>query len=281
MKLTHNTEVIDVKSRLPVIPLRDVVVFPYMIYPLLVGREFTVKALQEAMMEDKQVLLIAQRSSSIDNPDVDDMFELGLVARVLQVMKMPNGTLKVLVEGLVRARLVDLKRHAGYLYAKVHVLPRDHEANDRETEALARAVSEQFAEYVRLNRRIPDEVLVSVASIERHHQLADTISAHLLHKIETKQRLLEAVSIKDQLHVLSEVLQEEIEILKKRTGIETPQYKIEVEIGDSVKIIDGPFKDFDGKVSEIDEERGKIKILVNMFGRDTPVELDSLQAKKL
>jgi ATP-dependent Lon protease len=214
MKLLHNTEEIEIKSRLPVIPLRDVVVFPYMIYPLLVGREFTVKALQEAMMEDKQIFLVAQRSSSVDNPEASDLFDLGLIARVLQVMKMPNGTLKVLVEGLVRASVVDLKRHAGYLYARLQALPRDQERYDRETEALARAVSELFAEYVRLNRRIPDEVLVSVASIERHHQMADTVSAHLLHKIETKQRLLEAMSVKEQLKILSEVLQEEIEILK-------------------------------------------------------------------
>jgi len=214
MKLNHNSEEIEIRSRLPVIPLRDVVVFPHMIYPLLVGRDFTVKALQEAMVLDKQVLLIAQRSSSVDNPKSADLYQTGVVARILQVMKMPNGTLKVLVEGLVRAEVVSLVKTSGYLMARLRVMSRDQEVPDREAEAISRAVSEQFAEYVRLNRRIPDEVLVSVASIESHQHLTDTIAAHLLHKIETKQRLLETSSSKDQFGILSEILREEIEILK-------------------------------------------------------------------
>jgi ATP-dependent Lon protease len=214
MKLNHNSEEIEIRSRLPVIPLRDVVVFPHMIYPLLVGRDFTVKALQEAMTLDKQVLLIAQRSSSVDNPKAADLYQTGVVARILQVMKMPNGTLKVLVEGLVRAEVVSLVKTSGYLMARLRVMSRDQEVPDREAEAISRAVSEQFAEYVRLNRRIPDEVLVSVASIESHQHLTDTIAAHLLHKIETKQRLLETSSSKDQFGILSEILREEIEILK-------------------------------------------------------------------
>ncbi len=214
MKLIHNSEEIDIRSRLPVIPLRDVVVFPYMIYPLLVGRDFTVKALQEAMIQDKQIFLITQRSSTIDDPQVSDLYETGVIARIIQVMKMPNGTLKVLIEGIVRARIAGITKSHGYLRARLDILARNQETHNRETEALSRAVSEQFAEYIRLNRRIPDEVLVSIASIDKHHQLADTIAAHLLQKIETKQRILETPSIKEEFHTLSEVLKEEIEILK-------------------------------------------------------------------
>ncbi|UCC43688.1 MAG: endopeptidase La [Candidatus Zixiibacteriota bacterium] len=214
MKITHNSEEIEIRSRLPVIPLRDVVVFPHMIYPLLVGREFTVKALQEAMIRDKQVFLIAQKSSAVDNPGLSDLFRVGVVARVLQVMKMPNGTLKVLVEGVIRAEMVQLESSGGYLSARLHILPRGTMKEDRETEAVSRSVSEEFAEYVRLNRRIPDEVLVSVASIEAHHHLADNIAAHLLQKIDVKQRILETESVKEQFLVLSEVLREEVEILK-------------------------------------------------------------------
>ena len=214
MKLSYNTEELEIRTRLAVIPLRDVVVFPHMIYPLLVGRTFTVKALQEAMVQEKQVLLVAQRAASTDNPGKDDLFDVGVVARILQVMKMPNGTLKVLVEGIVRARAMSISSDGEFMTAKVDLLTRDDEKFDRETEALSRSVAEQFAEYVRLNRRIPDEVLVSVASIESYELQADTIAAHLLHKIETKQRLLEAISVKNQLLVLSEVLKEEIEILK-------------------------------------------------------------------
>jgi len=132
MKLNHNSEEIEIRSRLPVIPLRDVVVFPHMIYPLLVGRDFTVKALQEAMVLDKQVLLIAQRSSSVDNPKSADLYQTGVVARILQVMKMPNGTLKVLVEGLVRAEVVSLVKTSGYLMARLRVMSRDQEVPDRE-----------------------------------------------------------------------------------------------------------------------------------------------------
>jgi ATP-dependent Lon protease len=185
-----------------------------MIYPLLVGRSFTVKALQEAMMQDKQILLVAQRSSATETPNQSDLYLVGVVARILQVMKMPNGTLKVLVEGMVRAKVRSLSSEGEFLVAQIELVRRADEKYDRETEALSRAVTEQFAEYVRLNRRIPDEVLTSVASIEVYDLQADTISSHLLHKIETKQKLLEAGSVKEQFLQLSEVLKEELEILK-------------------------------------------------------------------
>ena len=214
MKVVYNNETIEIRPRLAVIPLRDVVVFPHMIYPLLVGRAFTVKALQESMVQDKQVLLVAQRSAATDTPQQDDLFGIGVAARILQVMKMPNGTLKVLVEGMVRARVKSLSSEGEYITGQVEILRRADEKYDRETEALSRAVAEQFTEYVRLNRRIPDEVLVAVASIDAYDLQADTISAHLLHKIETKQKLLEAVSVKEQFLLLSEVLREELEILK-------------------------------------------------------------------
>ncbi|MCX6835801.1 MAG: endopeptidase La [candidate division Zixibacteria bacterium] len=214
MKVTYNTEEIAIRSRLAVLPLRDVVVFPHMIYPLLVGRSFTVKALQEAMMQDKQILLVAQRSSATETPNQSDLYLVGVVARILQVMKMPNGTLKVLVEGMVRAKVRSLSSEGEFLVAQIDLVRRADEKYDRETEALSRAVTEQFTEYVRLNRRIPDEVLTSVASIEAYDLQADTISSHLLHKIETKQKLLEAGSVKEQFLQLSEVLKEELEILK-------------------------------------------------------------------
>ena len=214
MKVIYNSEEIAIRSRLAVLPLRDVVVFPHMIYPLLVGRSFTVKALQEAMMQDKQILLVAQRSSATETPNQSDLYLVGVVARILQVMKMPNGTLKVLVEGMVRAKVRSLSSEGEFLVGQIELVRRADEKYDRETEALSRAVTEQFTEYVRLNRRIPDEVLTSVASIEAYDLQADTISSHLLHKIETKQKLLEAGSVKEQFLQLSEVLKEELEILK-------------------------------------------------------------------
>lgn len=220
MKFKHNSEEIEVKNRLPVVPLRDVVVFPHMIYPLLVGRKFTVQALQEAMVQNKQALLVAQRFAGTDNPKPSDLYSVGVVARVLQVMKLPNGSLKVLVEGLFRASVTAVQKADGHLSATLTVLPPESDVVTREIEALSRSVAEQFTEYVRMNRRIPDEVLVSLASIEQYHQLADTIAAHLLHKIEVKQRVLEAITVKEQLEILHEILKEEIEILKIEQKIE-------------------------------------------------------------
>ncbi|MEW5993864.1 MAG: LON peptidase substrate-binding domain-containing protein, partial [Candidatus Zixiibacteriota bacterium] len=211
MKYDYNGEILDLKNRLPVIPLRDVVIFPHMMYPLLIGREFTINALHQAMDTDKQVLLVAQRQAGIDHPDIKDLHRMGVIARVLQVTRMPNGTLKVLVEGITRAEVLSFIRSDSNLTAEVQIILPDTQPVDRETEALFRTVSERFAEYVRLNRRVPDEVAVSVASIERYDQQTDTIAAHVLHKVDTKQKLLEATTLKELLHLLANILKEEIE----------------------------------------------------------------------
>jgi ATP-dependent Lon protease len=220
MKMVHDSETFNIPERLPVIPVRDVVVFPHMMYPLLIGREFTVNALQEAMVKEKLVLLLAQRSADIDSPEADDLYTVGVVARILQVMKMPNGMLKVLVEGLVRAEVAEISTGGRFIEAEVDVVSEDVSKHDRETEALSRTVGEKFAEYVRLNRRIPDEVLVSLATIEDYQQQADTVAAHLIHKLETKQKLLEALSVRERLVILSALLKEEIEILNLEQEID-------------------------------------------------------------
>ncbi len=214
MKLKHHSETITIAARLPVLPLRDVVVFPYMIYPLLIGREKTINALQEAMIKDKQVLLVAQKQAGMDNPSASDLYEMGIVARVLQVMKMPNGTLKVLVEGLVRAQIKKMTRSRNFLSASLEMVAPASIKADKELEAMSRSVAESFAEYVRLNRRIPDEILVSLASIDDYQQRADSISAHLLQNIEAKQKVLEAPTVKKQFKILADILKSEIEILK-------------------------------------------------------------------
>lgn len=214
MKIRHNSEFIDIKNQLPVVPLRDVVMFPYMIYPLLIGRKVTINALQEAMVRDRHLFLVAQRSSLVEEPLPEDLYPMGVVARILQVMKMPNGTLKVLVEGLVRARLEEMVKKNNFLQARINILKPQANSDDKEMEAMSRTVSEMFAEYVRLNRRIPDEVLVSIAAIEKYHQLADTISAHILQKIEVKQKILETANVINSFKMLTKVLKEEIEILK-------------------------------------------------------------------
>ena len=214
MKIIYNKESLEIKDTLPVIPLRDVVVFPHMIYPLLVGRKFTVKALHASLEKDKQIFLIAQKSATDDNPKESDLYKVGVVARIIQVMKMPNDTYKVLIEGLVRGKVKSLTKSNLHLTAKVEIIVPDEGPNERELEAMSRNISEQFTEYVRLNKRIPDEVLVSLASIDKYHEQADTIAAHILQKIESKQDLLETFTVKGQFDILNKVLKEEIEILK-------------------------------------------------------------------
>ncbi|MBN2225727.1 MAG: endopeptidase La [candidate division Zixibacteria bacterium] len=219
MKLDYSEEKIEIKTRLPVLPLRDVVIFPHMIYPLLVGRQFTISALQEAMIRDKQIFLCAQKSPEIDMPGGKDLYQVGVVARILQIVKLPNGTIKVLVEGLIRAQIKTMSKSGGFYTARLQII-RPDTAEDRETVALSRSVLEQFADYVRLNRRIPEEVLFSFSSIDDYHRLADTMAAHLLVKMSTKQELLETDSVKNQLVNLSDILREEIEILKLEQKID-------------------------------------------------------------
>ncbi|MBU8933818.1 MAG: endopeptidase La [candidate division Zixibacteria bacterium] len=213
-RIEYNAEEITIESPLGVIPLRDVVVFPHMIYPLLIGREGTMHALRSAVDGSKLVLLVAQRSAGIDQPVPEDLFDVGVVARVLQVMKMPNGTLKVLVEGLVRASVDEWRPGDDFLSADVIVHSQEKIPRAREMEALSRTVLEMFTDYVRLNRRIPDEILVTLTSQSDYDLQADTIGAHILQKNENKQKLLEALGIEKRLLLLAEILREEIEILK-------------------------------------------------------------------
>ncbi len=271
MKLKHNSEVVTIRSRLPLLPLRDVVVFPHMIYPLLVGREFTINALQEAMIKDKQVMLVAQRKASTDKPAAADLYEVGVVARILQVMKMPNGTLKVLVEGLVRASIKSFGKATHYMPVNIQVVPPEEKPYDRETEALSRTVIEEFTEYVRLNRRVPDEVLVSLATIDEYPQQADSIAAHLLQRIDTKQQVLEAFTVKDQFRVLSEILKEEIEILRIEHKIDgtvresMSRSQREFYLQQQLKAIKDELGQFDEPTAEVDD------LLAKLESRDYPV----------
>ncbi|UCD94975.1 MAG: LON peptidase substrate-binding domain-containing protein, partial [Candidatus Zixiibacteriota bacterium] len=213
MKLPYGEEKIEIKSRLPVIPLRDIVIFPHMVYPILVGRSFTVSALQEAMVLDKQVFLCAQKRPEIDLPRKSDLHQVGVVARILQVMKLPNGTMKVLVEGLARARMTLLTRTGEFYTARVQAVSPDIRY-DKEIEALARTVRELFAEYIHLNRRLPDEVLLSFAGIDDYPRLADTVAAHILQTMGVKQSILELAGVKSQFEKIISILQSEVEILK-------------------------------------------------------------------
>lgn len=267
MKYTFGQETIEIKARLPVLPLRDIVIFPHMIYPLLVGRQFTISALQEAMILDKQIFLCAQKAPEVDFPSGDDLYEVGVVARILQIMKLPNGTIKVLVEGLTRARMKGLNKTGGFYTTRLQVMPPD-ELRDNESEALSRTMTELFSEYVRLNRRIPEEVLFSISAIDNYQRLTDTIAAHVLLKMEQKQRILESAQVKEQMILLSEALRSEIEILKIEQRIDgtvresLAQNQKEFYLQEQLRAIKEELGQMDDVANEVDDLQKKLDKLI-------------------
>ncbi|MFO1287229.1 MAG: endopeptidase La [Rubrivivax sp.] len=198
---------------LPLLPLRDVVVFPHMVIPLFVGRPKSIKALEAAMEAGRQIMLVAQKAAGKDEPKADDMFEVGCVSSILQMLKLPDGTVKVLVEGLQRANTSDIVEGEGYFTGTVTPVPLDAEATP-EVEALRRAVTQHFDQYVKLNKKIPPEILTSIAGIDDAGRLADTIAAHLPLKLEAKQSVLDLFSVAKRLEKLLELLEHEVDILQ-------------------------------------------------------------------
>ncbi len=175
----------------PVLPLRDIVVFPHMIVPLFVGREKSVRALEDVMKDDKQILLVTQKNAGQDEPMPADIYAVGTIGTVLQLLKLPDGTVKVLVEGGERARIAKFIENPDFFQAYAEVLE-EKIGDDRELDALARTVVAQFEQYIKLNKKIPPEVLVSINQIDDPSKLADTVASHLSLKIVEKQELLEA-----------------------------------------------------------------------------------------
>ncbi len=199
---------------LPMLPLRDVVVFPHMVIPLFVGRPKSIKALEAAMAAERRIMLVAQKTAAKDEPSVGDMFEVGCVSTILQMLKLPDGTVKVLVEGQQRATVTHIDDGETHFTATVTPLEAsDADKDNAEVEALRRAVMQQFDQYVKLNKKIPPEILTSIASIDEPGRLADTIAAHLPLKLENKQLVLDLASVKDRLENLFEQLEREVDIL--------------------------------------------------------------------
>src|SRR5215218_5190111 len=200
-------------SQLPLLPLRDVVVFPHMVIPLFVGRPKSIKALEAAMESGKSIVLVAQKSAAKDDPAPEDLYEIGSIANILQMLKLPDGTVKVLVEGSQRARIkevVDVKTHFA---VGIEPLPADS-GTDHETEAMRRTMIQQFDQYVKLNKKIPPEILTSLAGIDEAGRLADTIAAHLPLKLEQKQEVLEMFEVKQRLEHLLKLVEGELDILQ-------------------------------------------------------------------
>ena len=204
---------------LPLLPLRDVVLFPDMIIPILVVRESSVEALQEALMQDKYLFLVLQKDSEADFPERDDVHDVGVIARTLQVLKLPNGSAKVLVEGLDRALIRAFNKHDNHIRVEVDVLGNAFDDSPR-IKALLRNVINNFSTYVKLSKSIPDEVLINIRQIDEPVRLANTIAAHLLIRNTDKQRILETVEPEEQLNIITGTLAEEIEILELERSID-------------------------------------------------------------
>ena len=257
------TELLTEDTSLPLLPLRDVVVFPHMVIPLFVGRPKSIKALEKAMESDKQILLLAQKSASKDEPSADDLYALGTVATVLQLLKLPDGTVKVLVEGRQRASVNHINEDAGYFVGEITPLPAEGKENT-ETEAMRRALIGQFEQFVKLNKKIPPEILSSLSAIDKAGRLADTIAAQLPLKLEQKQDVLEMADIKTRLEHLLAQLESEIDILQVEKRIrgrvkrQMEKSQRDYYLNEQVKAIQRELGEED-ESSDLDELEKKIK----------------------
>lgn len=201
------------RIEIPVLPLRDVVVYPHMVIPLFVGREKSIRCLEAAMDHDKKIMLLAQKDASTDEPEVHDLFSVGTVSSILQMLKLPDGTVKVLVEGLMRARIVELADQGDHFTAAAYSFAAS-ELDEREQEVLVRTAINQFEGYLKLNKKIPPEVLTSLNSIDDAARLADTIAAHMPLKLADKQSVLEMTDVTERLEYLIAMMESEIDLLQ-------------------------------------------------------------------
>ncbi len=255
------------KELYPVLPLRDIVVFPYMIVPLFVGREKSIAALEEVMRADKQILLAAQKNAGDDDPATDAIYEIGTLASVLQLLKLPDGTVKVLVEGSARARVTRYTANENYFEAEVERVTETPGAKD-ELEALARSVVTQFESYVKLNKKVSPEVLGTVSQIEDYAKLADTIASHLAVKISDKQDVLETASISERLERVYTLMESEISVLqvekKIRSRVKRQMEKTQREyyLNEQMKAIQKELGDTDERddIAEFEEKIENTKL---------------------
>ncbi len=206
-------------DKLPLIPLREVVVFPYMEYPLIIARDASIKALEHGVNNDRLLFLTAQRNPDIENPVKEDVHRTGIVARILQVVKLPNGLIRVLVEGIVRARIVRFLSTDPYMRVKI-ALVEESVDNEAEVQARLRTVVDQFTEYIKLNQQAPDEILLSLQNMDDAQRLVDTMSAFIQQSPQVKQRLIEMPSIIEQLEELASILTSELEILEIKNQLD-------------------------------------------------------------
>jgi ATP-dependent Lon protease len=244
---------------LPALPLRDVVVFPHMVIPLFVGREKSVRALDAAMESGKQILLVAQRSPDTDDPQADDLHAIGTIATVLQLLKLPDGTIKVLVEGTDRAQIEGYSENDGLTFGRVRVIEPVYGRSEREAEVISRSLVAQFEQLVKLSRKIPPELLATLSGIDNPSRLADTIAAHLSVRLEDKQRVLEMSDVVDRLEALVALVDGEIDLqqiekrIRGRVKSQMEKSQREYYLNEQMKAIQKELGDMDEAPNELDE----------------------------
>lgn len=248
----------------PVLPLRDVVVYPHMAIPLFVGRSKSIKALEVAMQNDKQILLVAQKTAEVDDPAQKDIHDIGTLSSILQLLKLPDGTVKVLIEGAQRARILNIAEQDGYLVAECESIQEEERSGDPELDALMRSTLALFEQYIKMNKKIPAELLPSLASMDSPGRLADTIVAHLSLRLDQKQQVLELADVKERLeHVLSQI-EGEIEVLqiekKIRSRVKQQMEKSQREyyLNEQMKAIQKELGEIEDGPNELEELTSKI-----------------------
>ena len=252
-------------SNVPVLPLRDVVVYPNMVIPLFVGREKSIQALDAAMANNKQILLVAQKSAELDEPSFDDFHTIGTLSSILQLLKLPDGTIKVLVEGAERAKVVRFAEESEYFTAEISVLDNDEQEDEKKLEVLSRSIVNLFEQYVKLNKKVPPEVLTSLAGIDDPSRLSDTIAAHMSLKLEEKQHVLEIVSTYERLEHLMNLIEAELDVLqiekriRGRVKQQMEKSQREYYLNEQMKAIQKELGEMEDAPNEVEELAQKIE----------------------
>jgi ATP-dependent Lon protease len=252
------------QSGMPVLPLRDVVVYPHMVIPLFVGREKSIVALDLAMKADKRILLVAQKQADVDDPKPEDLYRVGTVATILQLLKLPDGTVKVLVEGVDRASIEKLTE-GEFFAAEVTAMPDQERYEEREMDVLTRSVITQFEQYVKLNKKVPPEILTSLAGIEQAGRLADTVAAHMSLKLSEKQKVLEIPDVRKRLEHMLAVIEGEMDVLqiekriRGRVKQQMEKSQREYYLNEQMKAIQKELGELDDAPNEIGELEKRIK----------------------
>jgi len=260
-----NTSTDDVNPSVPVLPLRDVVVYPNMVIPLFVGREKSIQALDAAMADNKQILLVAQTSADLEEPVIDDLYSIGTLSSILQLLKLPDGTIKVLVEGSERAKVLRLHEDQEYFTADIEVIGVDEDDDQQKLDISMRSIVGLFEQYVKLNNKVPPEVLTSLSGIDEAGRLADTIAAHLSLKLDQKQAVLEITSVQARLEHLMGLIESELDVLQMEKRIrgrvkqQMEKSQREYYLNEQMKAIQKELGELEDAPNELDDLANKIE----------------------